>query len=148
MDIPRSLYTVEGMKEETLLVVAQVRYAPEALESQNQDLKEEVNQLKEHIAQMFQGLTQTNVAITTLASQNAARYVQASHTTGPPPCNTRDPPYGMSYGWNIENPTNDVQEQQNAGNNSKTGPQVNANSTARPHDGAASHAQQDSGAQH
>ncbi|RDX73559.1 hypothetical protein CR513_46811, partial [Mucuna pruriens] len=60
---------------------------------------------------MFQALNQTNAAITTLANQNTTKYAQASHATGPPPCNTRDPPYGISYGWNIENSTNDEQEQ-------------------------------------
>ncbi|RDX89961.1 hypothetical protein CR513_28213, partial [Mucuna pruriens] len=45
----------------------------EALEQQNQDLKSEVGQLWEQMAQMFQILTQTNAAITALANMNAAR---------------------------------------------------------------------------
>ncbi|RDX63944.1 hypothetical protein CR513_57555, partial [Mucuna pruriens] len=85
---------------------------------------------------MFQALTQTNAVITTLANQNATGYVQADHTMGSLPLNTRDLPYGMPY------------EKKNAGNNSKTGPEVNANSAAGPHDRVGPHAQQDSVAQH
>ncbi|RDY10536.1 hypothetical protein CR513_04904, partial [Mucuna pruriens] len=48
----------------------------EALEQQNQELKGEMSLLRELMAQMFQALTQTNVAITAMANQNVV---------GPPP---------------------------------------------------------------
>ncbi|RDY00954.1 hypothetical protein CR513_15802, partial [Mucuna pruriens] len=44
----------------------------DALEQQNQDLKGEVGQLREQMAQMFQILIQTNAAVTTLVNTNAA----------------------------------------------------------------------------
>ncbi|RDY01164.1 hypothetical protein CR513_15544, partial [Mucuna pruriens] len=111
----------------------------ETLEQQNQDLKGEVGQLREQMAQMFQILSQTNVAVTTLANQNAAKYAQAGYAAGPPPCNVRDPPCGMPQGWNTKNPANEEQEQQNAVNN---GPVFNASSRASPN------TKEDPGAQH
>ncbi|RDX77540.1 hypothetical protein CR513_42324, partial [Mucuna pruriens] len=44
----------------------------EAVKQQNQDLKSEVGQLREQMAQMFQILTQTNAVVTTLVNTNAA----------------------------------------------------------------------------
>ncbi|RDX85303.1 hypothetical protein CR513_33523, partial [Mucuna pruriens] len=57
------------------------------------------------MAQMFQILTQTNAAIT-------IAYAQARYATCHPPHNTRDPPNGLPYGWNTDNP--EECEQQNA----------------------------------
>ncbi|RDX96103.1 hypothetical protein CR513_21283, partial [Mucuna pruriens] len=74
----------------------------EALEQQNQDLRGEI-------------LTQTNTAIIALANHNAAKHTQAGYAACPPPHNTRDPPYGMPYGWNTDNL--EEREQQNAANN-------------------------------
>ncbi|RDX74652.1 hypothetical protein CR513_45582, partial [Mucuna pruriens] len=79
--------------------------------------------LREQMAQMFQVLTQTNVAITAMANQNAV---------GLPPYVARDPPYEMPYRWNIEAPINEEQEQQNTMNN----------------DGASSHVQKYTRAHH
>ncbi|RDY02283.1 hypothetical protein CR513_14272, partial [Mucuna pruriens] len=44
----------------------------EALEQQNQDLKGEVGQLTEQMAQIFQMLTKTNAVVTTLVNSNVA----------------------------------------------------------------------------
>ncbi|RDY14332.1 hypothetical protein CR513_00610, partial [Mucuna pruriens] len=99
----------------------------EALEQQNQDLRGEVRQLREEMAQMFQMLTQTNAAVTALVNPNAAGYAQNAYVVGPSPCNVRDPPYGVPQGWNTENPAKEEQEQQNAVNN---GPMFNASSRA------------------
>ncbi|RDX74114.1 hypothetical protein CR513_46172, partial [Mucuna pruriens] len=104
----------------------------ETLEQQNQDLKGEVGQLREQMAQIFQILTQTNAAVTSLVNTNATRYAQNGYAR-----NVRDPPYGMSQGWNIENATNEEQEQQNV---VKNGPVFNASS------GAGLNPKEDSGA--
>ncbi|RDY07396.1 hypothetical protein CR513_08490, partial [Mucuna pruriens] len=74
----------------------------EALELQNQDLKGEVSQLKERMAQMFQILSQTNVAIMTMANHDAAGHAQVGNTIGPLPH------------LNIEDPINEEQEQPKA----------------------------------
>ncbi|RDX72860.1 hypothetical protein CR513_47604, partial [Mucuna pruriens] len=96
----------------------------EALEQQNQDLRGEVGQLWEQMAQMFQILTQTNAVATTL--NGYAR-------------NIRNPLYGMPYGWNTENAANKEQEHQNIVNN---GPVFNISSRAGPNP------KEDLGAQH
>ncbi|RDX79088.1 hypothetical protein CR513_40528, partial [Mucuna pruriens] len=70
----------------------------EALGLQNQDLKGEVSQLKKQMAQMFQILSQTNVAITVMANHGAAGHAQASNTPGPPPYAVRDPSYQRGIG--------------------------------------------------
>ncbi|RDX74820.1 hypothetical protein CR513_45379, partial [Mucuna pruriens] len=64
----------------------------------------------------------------------------------PLPHNTRDPPYGMSYGWNIDNP--EEREQQNTTNDGGTGPTTNTNSRVGPSTGAGPHVQQDQKDQH
>ncbi|RDX97825.1 hypothetical protein CR513_19361, partial [Mucuna pruriens] len=86
----------------------------EALELQNQVLKEEVSQLKEQMAQMFQILSQTNAAIMAMVNHNAVGHAQAGITVGLLPHAVRDQPYRMPYGWNIEDPTNEEQEQSKA----------------------------------
>ncbi|RDY01973.1 hypothetical protein CR513_14637, partial [Mucuna pruriens] len=79
----------------------------EVLEQQNQDLKGEVSQLKEQMAQMFQILTQTSAIVTALANQNVAGYAQGGYNTGFMPHNVRDPPHGMLQGWNTKNPADE-----------------------------------------
>ncbi|RDX98902.1 hypothetical protein CR513_18117, partial [Mucuna pruriens] len=81
--------------------------------------------------------TQTNATVMTLANQSVVKYDQAGYAVGPPPRNARDPPYGMPYGWNTENPVNEEQEQQNVVNDNKVGPmdigaQHNASWNATP----------------
>ncbi|RDY09899.1 hypothetical protein CR513_05667, partial [Mucuna pruriens] len=112
----------------------------EALEQQNQDLRGEVGQLREQMAQMFQILTQTNAAVTALANQSAVGYAQVNYASRPPPRNVRDPPYGMLHGWNTKSPANEEQEQQNAVNNR---PVFNASSGAGPTEGAGPNTKED-----
>ncbi|RDX70796.1 hypothetical protein CR513_49921, partial [Mucuna pruriens] len=89
----------------------------EALKQQNQDIKGEVSQLKEQMTQMFQILSQTNVAITAMANQGAMGYAQPGCVNEPPPRGAKDLPYGMSYRWRTEAPTIEEHEQQNVVNN-------------------------------
>ncbi|RDX73770.1 hypothetical protein CR513_46577, partial [Mucuna pruriens] len=69
----------------------------EVLEQQNQDLKGEVSQLKEQMTQMFQILSQINVAIIVMANQGEIGHAQPNCTNGPPPYGARDLPYRMPY---------------------------------------------------
>ncbi|RDX82627.1 hypothetical protein CR513_36561, partial [Mucuna pruriens] len=96
----------------------------EALEQQNQDLRGEVGQLWEQMAQMFQILTQSNVVVMALVNTNVAEYTQNGYA-----CN----------GWNTENAAKEEQKQQNTRNN---GLVFNASSGASPNP------KEDSGAQH
>ncbi|RDX73119.1 hypothetical protein CR513_47317, partial [Mucuna pruriens] len=52
------------------------------------------------------------------------------------------------YGWNIENPVNEEQEQQIVVNNNKVGLVVNISSRAGPNDGVGPNTEQDLGAKH
>ncbi|RDX93009.1 hypothetical protein CR513_24789, partial [Mucuna pruriens] len=73
MDIPRSLFAVEGMhRYATHSRSKAMENKIEALELQNQDLKGEVSQLKEQMAQMFQILSKTNTTITAMANHSTA----------------------------------------------------------------------------
>ncbi|RDX77970.1 hypothetical protein CR513_41821, partial [Mucuna pruriens] len=83
----------------------------ETLELQNQDLKGEVSQLKEQMAQMFQILSQTNAIVMAMANHGTTGHAQAGNTASPPPYAVRDSPYGMPYEWNVETPANEEQEQ-------------------------------------
>ncbi|RDY11817.1 hypothetical protein CR513_03457, partial [Mucuna pruriens] len=98
----------------------------EELELKNQDLKGEVSQLKEQMAQMFQILSQTNAAIITMVNHDVVWYTQAGNTIGPLPHTESDPPYGMPHGWNTEDPANEKQEQ------SKVEVQHQASRTTQP----------------
>ncbi|RDY12081.1 hypothetical protein CR513_03166, partial [Mucuna pruriens] len=74
----------------------------ETLELQNQDLKGKI-------------LSHTKVAVTTMANHNIIGHAQACNTVSPPPHVVRDPSYGMPYGWNVETPANEEQEQPKTG---------------------------------
>ncbi|RDY05177.1 hypothetical protein CR513_11011, partial [Mucuna pruriens] len=104
----------------------------EALEQQNQDLRNEVGQLREQMAQLFQVLTKTNATVTVLVNMNAVGYAHNGYAH-----DARDPPYGMPREWNSKNAANE--EQQNAVDN---GPTFN------PSSGAGPNPKEDTGAQH
>ncbi|RDX89629.1 hypothetical protein CR513_28628, partial [Mucuna pruriens] len=77
-------------KSEAVRAPAQIHHAPKVQGHGKQDLRGEVGQLREKIAQMFQILTQTNTAVTTLVNMNATGYAQNGYAR-----NIRDPPYRM-----------------------------------------------------
>ncbi|RDY11353.1 hypothetical protein CR513_04010, partial [Mucuna pruriens] len=58
-------------------------------------------------------------------------YAQPSYTNVPPPHNVKDPPYGMTYGWNTGAPVNKEHKY----------PIVNTALGARPANGGSTHAQ-------
>ncbi|RDX82625.1 hypothetical protein CR513_36559, partial [Mucuna pruriens] len=98
----------------------------EALELENQDLKGDVSQLKEQMAQMFQNLSQTKVVVTAMANHSVVGHALTGNTIVPLPHVVRDPPYGMPYEWNVGTSTNEEQEQP------ETKAQHQASRTTRP----------------